>query len=287
MKKVAIVGAGNVGLVLAIKLQNNNYHIYSAFTRKSEKNSYVENLLHCPVYNNPEEAVTGADIVFITTPDSVIEETCQAIELKDRFTCDQLILHTSGAHSSDILSSARKKGCRVLSFHPLQTFPNLESGLAAIPGTYFTVEGDETALEEAARLIEALEGKLLSIPTELKPLYHAAASVACNYLVSLMDISLAMFTMMNIPREEAFAALTPLVERTIGNLKTMTPEKALTGPIARGDITTIKAHLKILSEHAPELITVYKSLGIHTTQLASGKETLDKREENILMELFK
>jgi len=286
MKKIAIVGAGNVGLVLAIKLQSSSYHIWSAFTRNRDKNSYLENLLNCPVYNNPDEAVTGADIIFITTPDSAIEETCQAIALKDRFTRDQLVLHTSGAHSSDILGSAREKGCRVLSFHPLQTFPDHTAGLAALPGTYFTVEGDEAALEEAARLIEALEGKLLSIPTALKPLYHAAASVACNYLVSLMDISLTMFAMMGIPREQAFTALTPLVERTIDNLKTMSPAKALTGPISRGDTATVRAHLAVLSEHVPELVTVYKSLGIYTTMLASRKGTLAENEENNLIKLL-
>ena len=123
----------------------------------------------CPVYSEPEKAASEADIVLLTTPDRVIEEVCQSIAAKKGFQKGQVVLHTSGAHSSNILVAARNAGAFALSLHPLQTFPSL-SWFAFLAGHLFAVEGDEKALPFARELVDAMEGKMLTIPTEMKPL---------------------------------------------------------------------------------------------------------------------
>lgn len=286
MRKIAIIGAGNVGKVLGYALYKRGYTIASAFSRSEKSRKLAANLFQCPVYSDPEKAAYEAEVVFLTTPDRVIEEVCAAIASKKGFRKGQIVLHTSGAHSSTILFSARNMGADVLSFHPLQTFPELEAGLRSLPGTFFAVEGDEKALPLAEELVDAMEGKMLTIPTEMKPLYHAAACVACNYLVSLMDVSLRMYRVMDISPEKAFEALSPLIFSTMGNIKALGPEKALTGPVSRGDSSTISSHIDIMRKLTPELLPLYRSLGLYTVDLALRKGTLDKEGEGKIKKLL-
>lgn len=286
MRKIAIIGVGNVGKVFGCALSKKGYRIASAFSRSEKNRKLAADLLGCPVYSEPEKAASEADVVLLTTPDRVIEEVCESIAAKKGFQKGQVVLHTSGAHSSNILIAARNAGAFVLSFHPLQTFPELKAGLRSLPGTFFAVEGDEKALPLARELVDAMEGKMLTIPTEMKPLYHAAACVACNYLVSLMDVALRMYKVMGISPQKAFEALSPLIFSTIGNIKALGPEKALTGPVSRGDSSTISSHIDIMNRLSPELLPLYRSLGLYTVDLALKKGTLDKEGEEKIKNLL-
>ncbi len=279
MKKIAVIGAGNVGTVLGLALSRQGYLIVGAAAKTAESRAAAGEKLKCPVYSEPHLASRKADIVFITTPDRVIKVVCDEIAQKDGFSSGQIVIHCSGVHSSKILQSAREAGAFILSMHPLQTFPGTEAGLRALPGTFFAVEGDEPALPAAEELVDALGGRVLSIPTEMKTLYHAAACVACNYLASLLDGALRMYEQMGVSREQAVEALYPLISMTLENIKEVGPEKALTGPIARGDITTIYSHVEELKHSLPEILPLYNILGLYTTKLALKKGTLDKEQE--------
>lgn len=275
MRKVSVIGAGNLGRVLGCALKEKGYEIAAAFALTEKSRSLAAELFGCSTYKEPEEAALAGDIVFITTPDGVIEEVCTGIADRGGFKQGQVIIHTSGAHSAAVLSSAKEKGAKAISLHPLQTFPDLKEGLASLPGTFFAVEGDEEAFYVAEEIIDALEGKMLSIPTEMKPLYHAAACVACNYFVSLMDIALKLYEPMGISAKDASQALYPLVEATLRNVVNLGPEKALTGPIARGDISTVEVHIEQINTHFPQLLPYYKQLGLHTADVAFRKGTLN------------
>jgi len=286
VKKIAIIGAGNVGKVLGYALMKKGYPITGVVCRTEDSGKKAAHLLQCPVYLQPELASREAEIVFLTTPDRLIEDVCKLMAARGGFRKGQVVLHTSGAHSSNILSSARREGAYALSFHPLQSFPALEEGLSCLPGTFFAVEGDEECFPPAQDLVDALQGKLLFIPTEMKELYHAAACIASNYLVSLTDIALQCFSVMNIPAEKAFEALSPLIFGTLHNIREIGPEKALTGPIARGDLPTIRAHLAKMKILLPELVSIYKQMGLYTAGLAVRKGTLERAEEDELKTLL-
>ncbi|HAP32271.1 MAG TPA: DUF2520 domain-containing protein [Firmicutes bacterium] len=286
MKRLAIIGAGNVGKVLGTALKAKGYRLGAAFCRTEMSRRVAEQVLRCPVPETAAQAAQAGDIVFITTPDRVIREVCEKIAATGGFRPGQYVLHTSGAHSSAVLTAARAEGAYVLSFHPLQTFPGLEVGLQSLPGTFFTVEGDAAALDLAAELVDALGGKMLSIPTALKPLYHAAACAACNYLVTLMDAALEMYAVMGIPAENAMEALSPLVQGTLRNIAVLGPQQALTGPIARGDLSTISCHQEILAQHCPALLPLYTRLGLDTVDLARRKGTLGENEAHAIKQLL-
>lgn len=286
MKEIAIIGAGNVGKVLGYALMKKGYRIKGVVCRSEDSARKASRLLECPVYLQPETAAREAEIVFLTTPDRVVEDVCKLIADRGGFRKGQVVLHTSGVHSSEILSSARREGAYGLSFHPLQTFPSLEEGLGSLPGTFFAVEGDEDCFPLAQDLVKTLQGKLFFIPAEMKALYHAGACIACNYLVSLMDVALQCFTVMGIPVETAFEALSPLIFSTLHNIREIGSEKALTGPIDRGDLSTIHAHLAKMEALLPELIPVYKQMGLYTAELAVRKGTLTKAEEEEIKTLL-
>lgn len=286
MKSISIVGAGNVGKVLGVALRTKGYPLAAAFCRTTESRRKAEEVLQCSFYDDKAKVAVTGDIVFLTTPDRVIEEVCNDIAAAGGFRPGQIVLHTSGAHSSAVLTAARSKGAHVLSFHPLQTFPGLEVGLQSLPGTFFTVEGDKDGFGLAEELVGALNGKMLSIPTELKPLYHAAACVACNYLVSLMDVAMRMYEIMDIPAENAMEALSPLIEGTLRNIASLGPRDALTGPIARGDAPTVSSHLENMERQCPELIPLYSGLGLYTVELARRKGTLDEMEAKDILKML-
>ncbi|MGI5875212.1 MAG: Rossmann-like and DUF2520 domain-containing protein [Dethiobacteria bacterium] len=286
MKTISIIGAGNVGKVLGYALKEKGYRILAATAKTQASRETAARLLDCAVFDDPAKAAADAEIVFITTPDRLIEEVCEQMAARDAFKKGQLVLHTSGAHSSSVLLSASKEGAQVISFHPLQTFPGFEVGIRSLPGTYYAVEGDKEAYPVAEELVTALEGKMLSIPTEMKALYHAAACVACNYLSSLMDMAFLMYEPMGISAGQAMEALSPLIDSTLKNIKELGTEKALTGPIARGDLPTISAHLKQLKELIPDFLPLYKELGIYTAGLAVRKGTLQEEGQKALKKLL-
>lgn len=276
MKKIAVIGAGRVGTALAQVLQEKGYPLAGVCCRTETSAGCAAGRLGCAVYTDPAALARRAEIVLITTPDRSIEAVCRHLAGEEAVGSGQVVLHTSGVHSSSILASAGERGAAVLSMHPLQTFPNVEAGIRNLKGSYFTLEGDERALPTGLAMVEAFEGRPLTIPTAMKPLYHAAACVACNYFVGLIDLALQMMEQSGVPKQQALPALLPLVEGTLSNIKRVGVPAALTGPIDRGDHGTVAAHLRVIEEVMPAAKELYCSLGRQTAQAARAKGTLDE-----------
>lgn len=285
--KLAVVGAGNVGTCLALRLKEKGFKVVGVCCRTEQSSRRASEILDCRYDLVPSRVTREAEIVFITTPDRSIEETCRRLAEGGGVLPGQVVLHTSGAHSSAILKSARERGAAVLSLHPLQTFPSVEAGVGNIAGSYFTLEGDIQAVQVGKALVEALQGHPLFIPTAMKPLYHAAACVACNYFVEIVDLALRMMEKAGVSRSDALPALMPLLEGTLANLKKVGSPQALTGPIDRGDSLTVSAHLEILERIAPEITGLYCLLGRHTAEVARDKGTLDPDSYQQLLEIFR
>lgn len=284
--KIAIVGAGNVGTTLAVLFQKAGHTVTGIASRSRESAARAGERAGVPFGTNPTEFTRNSDIVFITTPDRLIADVCRQIASAGGFTPGTVVAHTSGAHSSEILKSAEEAGAAPVSFHPLQTFANPEAGIKNLPGSFITVEGSERALPKARELVESLNCRLLEIPTDGKPLYHAAACIACNYLTTLLDSGLAVMEAAGISREDGLSALFPLIEGTLKNIIRVGTTQALTGPIARGDASTVAAHLSSMEKKLPSVIPLYKTLGQVTVNLAVDKGTLGQKEREELLTLL-
>jgi predicted short-subunit dehydrogenase-like oxidoreductase (DUF2520 family) len=203
------------------------------------------------------EVVRAGEIVIIGVTDDLILETCRAVA--GRVGPGQHVLHLSGSVGLDALAPAREAGAEVLSLHPLQSFPDVEEGVARLPGSGIAV----TALtQEAAAFGEALArdagGVPFRLPDEVKPLYHAAAVFASNYLVTVEGMADHLFRLAGL--EEPLPLYAPLVRTAFDRTLAMGPEAALTGPAVRGDVGTIRRNLEALSSHAPEAVPAYAAL---------------------------
>jgi predicted short-subunit dehydrogenase-like oxidoreductase (DUF2520 family) len=193
----------------------------------------------------------------------------------------QYVMHMSGALTSEALAPAALQGAVVLSVHPLQSFANSEQAIKILPGSIFSIEGDAAGMPIAQRIVEDLGGRFFPIRKESKPLYHAGACAASNYLVTLISQAIELLATSGIPREMCLPALLPLVEGTLHNIKQVGIPQALTGPIARGDTSTIERHLLQMEEVDSGLVQFYRTLGMNTVDVAVRKGGIsgDKAEE--------
>jgi predicted short-subunit dehydrogenase-like oxidoreductase (DUF2520 family) len=187
-----------------------------------------------------------------------------AAELAAAGLRDSTILHTSAAAGPEALAILRGTGNSVGVLHPLQTVPSAERGIETLPGATYAVAGDEPATAWARELVHLLGGNVLAVDPQRWGLYHAAAVMACNYQVTLVDAALELMEIAGIERDQARGALAPILRTTMDNILLQGPEAALTGPIRRGDIGTIATHLEALNSARPETKRLYVAAGLRT-----------------------
>ena len=285
--RIAIVGCGRVGSALAKFLSEAGYKL-SGFASKSFSSAKkLADLTTTGHFTKiPWEITKKADIVFLTTPDSVISNICSSIAFNDGFKRDSVVLHCSGSLPSTILSSAKTCDAFIGSMHPMQSFALNGGNGSPFHGIIFAVEGDIQALHIAAKISSDLGADCIPIKTEDKSLYHAAAVVASNYLVTLLSLAFRLIEHAGISGSDTWRVLKPLIEGTLSNIEKAGIPAALTGPIARGDIETVKRHIEAIEKKSPELLDLYNTLGFHTIGIAESKGTLSKKSANILKSLF-
>lgn len=284
---IAVIGAGKVGSALAILLHKKGYAVSGVASRTLDSAARLAGRLNCPVFEDCARAARGADVVFVTTPDREIAPVSARIAAGGGYRPGQVVAHTSGAHPSGELHGAREAGALAVSIHPLQSFAEVEGAMENLPGSYFALEGDEGAVKLAERIVKDLGGKSFIIDAGDKPLYHAAACIASNYLVSLMHFATGLYQNFGLSREEAFKALLPLVRGTVENIRRAGPVKALTGPLARGDVPTVKGHLEALEKVSGQERELYRQLGEYTVRVALEKGSIDANQGKHLIKMLK
>jgi predicted short-subunit dehydrogenase-like oxidoreductase (DUF2520 family) len=278
MLKAGFIGAGTTGTALAVRLSQKGWPVVAVSSRTlSSAQRLAKRVPSCQVYHTAQELADLAEMVFITTPDDVIAQVCSEVHWHKK----QSVLHCSGAHSVDILGPAKKLGAAVGSFHPLQTFADVDQAIANLPGSTFALEGEEPLLSTLKELTRLLNGNWVELKPGDKVLYHAAAVFACNYLVTLVKLAQDLWKDFGVSPKEATRALLPLLRGTLNNIDNIGLPNCLTGPVARGDLGTIEKHLRALDARSPSLRTTYKELGLQTIPiaLAKGKVNEQKAEE--------
>ena len=282
----AIIGTGMVGTAIGFLLKKAGYKI-SAIADKSpaalkRARSYIEGVIFC----KSQEAVDKADYILITTPDDKISSTCREIALNPSIK-NKFVYHMSGACDLDILDSARKAGATVGSIHPLQSFSSIDQAIQNIPGSYFAITADDKAQVPAKIIVCNLGGIPFLISSGQKPLYHAAACIASNYLVSLMNTVESIYQAIGMNEKDAKKAYLPLVYGSLKNIEKSDSVSSLTGPIARGDLGTIKKHTAAISKNLPQFSSLYSSLGLITVKVAQKKGTLNARQAKEINAILK
>jgi predicted short-subunit dehydrogenase-like oxidoreductase (DUF2520 family) len=277
---VAIVGAGRAGAALGHALAGKGCRICGVASRSLASAQKLAARYQAAASIKPQEVTAKAQVIFITTPDDSIAETARQTAQAGGFKEGQFVYHSSGALGADVLAAAKECGAFVGCMHPLQTLAGNQDLLV---NCYFALDGDGEAVETAKGLVQLIGGTSLHVPAESRALYHAAASVASNYLVALLHAAGHMLKEAGI--NDGTKVLMPLVAGTLKNIENQGTIAALTGPISRGDIKTVAKHFDALKGTGEA--DLYAALARYTIQIAVEKGTLDTNKAEEIMKLAK
>jgi predicted short-subunit dehydrogenase-like oxidoreductase (DUF2520 family) len=284
---VAILGLGKVGTAVGFLLRQAGYRIVAVASRS--KASLTQGIVYTggKPYLNFSKAARAANCVIIATSDDAIADVCKKISSAGGIKPGAKVIHMSGAGGLDLLKSAQVAGAHIACIHPLQSFPDVDSAVRNIPGSTFGITSADEIKEWSVQVVRDLGGVPFFISDADKPLYHAAACIASNYLTTLIHMIEEIYQSVGMSREDAMRAIWPLVMGTISNIETKGTVRALTGPVARGDAGTVRKHADALRRKLPALLQAYSALGILTADLGLKKKTLSPKTARLIKKILK
>jgi predicted short-subunit dehydrogenase-like oxidoreductase (DUF2520 family) len=257
---VSIVGAGRVGRALGRRLYELGWRI-DAVTARSTSNARAA--VRVIGAGNPSDRLThqvlNSRVVLVTVPDAAIECAAnQLAPLGGEEWRGKVVLHTSGAMEPYALKPLADLGAATGSMHPMQTFSHQNT--PDLARCIFGIDGSPSALRAARKMIHQMGGVAVRLSGTNKAAYHAAGSFACVYVLTIVEAATRMLMAQGFTRRQAMRALLPLTRQTLDNFERVGPYAAWTGPLARGDFSTLRKHVDALSELDPEYLQAYEVL---------------------------
>lgn len=241
--KLGIVGNGRLGKALSAALRDAGYEVDGPAARGE---------------------VPAGDAILLCVPDAEITAAAETVA-----GAAPLVGHTSGATSLGALRPAARGGAHVFGLHPLQTFAE-GGGTPDLRGIGCAIAGSTPqALDAAREIAEGLGMVAFELPDHKRAAYHAAASVASNFLITLQAMAEEVARDAGLEPAQARALLAPLVRTTVENWVALGPRAALTGPVARGDTQTVTAQRRAISAASPQLLPLFDALVERTKAVAA------------------
>jgi len=282
MESVAVVGPGRMGLSLAAALLRSR-----ALERLTIIGRSVEPPPH-PLFDSTDTPVEyrvgaqplplGTTVLILAVPDRALAEVAHDFALAGPPPAGCAALHVSGALTGDVLTPLHGAGYAVGSMHPLQSIADPWSGAERLIGATYALAGERAAVAAGRRLVSALGGHAIVVTARARATYHAAAVMASNYLVTLHDAATRLMREADVAADDASAAIASLMRGTLDNLEQLGAPAALTGPVARGDVETVRLHLSRLSPPDREL---YCALGRATLRIARAAGLDEERAADL------
>jgi predicted short-subunit dehydrogenase-like oxidoreductase (DUF2520 family) len=286
-ERIVIVGAGRMGLAIGAALHDTGdierltyfgramepppHPIFDPTASEGDVGIVEYRVLPAPLPND-------TTIALLAVPDRAIPEVAYDIAHMGTTPPGCVVLHLSGAISTDVLTPLHTAGYAVGSLHPLQAVADAWISGDRLVGSAFAIAGEPAAMSAARRIVQLLDGIVLVIPPALRPLYHAAAVMVSNYTIALVSMGARLLMEAGVPERDAVPALLPLLQGTVSNIEHLGVPAALTGPIPRGDTDTIRLHLARLSDRDRVL---YCGLGLEMLDLARNAGLDPDRAEEI------
>lgn len=281
---MSIFGRGALGSALHNFFKKKSYFIRSVWDRNggdiySDKDDSVfksEN-------NLPKHENEIGDLIFIAVPDDQISPLSKQLSLTPIQWENKSVIHCSGNLPSNICSDLSERGAKVAAMHPIQTFQKGDTQ-NRFNEIYITLEGEPELLDFLHTIVNDMGAYPIRITPEQKRVIHIASVIASNYLVSLMNISESLLNDAGI--DEGIDILQPLVAQTVQNMFEKGVADSLTGPISRGDVESVKYHLKSLKGNKP-YSEIYNLMGLEALKIAEKKGTLSNELADELEKLLK
>lgn len=273
--RFGLIGPGRVGISLAYLLSQQGLTLTTVVGHSFASLEQAQRYLRGGVSAALPEFTTDLkklpdqlDLILLAVRDDQIATVVKDLWQQNVLRPNQGLIHFSGTLPADVGQLPGMTEIRYLAMHPLQAVASIEAGITRLTQCVWSLEGEIEAVQMGEKLLTALGVRWLKIAREQKTLYHAAACVASNYLVTIIQMASEMLKTVGFPPELAEQALLPLIAGTIENLREKKPEEALTGPIARGDIGTVEKHIQAIAKANPDWLLSYAALGKATLQFA-------------------
>jgi predicted short-subunit dehydrogenase-like oxidoreductase (DUF2520 family) len=278
VKTLNIIGSGRVGRACGrLWAKARVFEIQDVLTRSRASAAAAVKFIGAGHAVGHLDEMRPADVWMIATRDDAIVPSCVTLAASGKIVPGKIVFHVSGATPSSDLNPASERGARIASVHPIKTFSDARLAAQTFPGTYCGAEGDLEALKVLKPAFVKIGAKVLDINPELKPIYHSGGVFACNYLVALIETALRAHEKAGIPRAASLKALEPMVRETVDAIFDKGPEQALTGPISRGDVATVRRQLAMVRGWDAELGGLYRGLGLLAVALAESGQRIDVR----------
>ncbi len=283
---VGVVSAGRVGSVVGAALARAGHAVVGASGLSNASVRRAEQLLPDVPLLPPDEVARSADLVLLALPDDALPGMVRGLVATGSLRPGQIVVHTSGAHGIDVLAPAVEVGALPLALHPVMTFTgraeDLERLAACSIGVTATA-GDEAAWNVGEALTVEMGAEPVRIPDEARALYHAALAHGANHLMTLVADCAELLREAGISQPERLVA--PLLSAALDNVLRH-GDRALTGPVARGDLGTVRKHLAVLAERAPDVAPSYRVLAKRTVARSNAAGLLDASAAAELTELL-
>jgi predicted short-subunit dehydrogenase-like oxidoreductase (DUF2520 family) len=265
MTRIGVVGAGRVGAVLAAALRAAGHEIVAAAGESTASVDRIDALLPGVRRAKPTDVARSCDLLLLTVPDDMLENVVTTMVGAGAIRPGQVVCHTSGRHGLAVLRAATAIGARPLALHPAMTFTGTAVDLDRLSGCVFGVTAGEADRPLAESLVADIGGVAMWVPEDKRTLYHAGLAHGANHLVTL--VAQAMELLAASGADDPAATLRPLLSAALDNAL-VAGDAALTGPIVRGDVNTVAAHLADIAESAPATIPSYVAMAKATADRA-------------------
>lgn len=280
---VGVVGTGRAGSVLGAALNRAGHEVVAAYGVSDTSRLRAEALLPDVPLVPVEEVMAQADLVLITIPDDALEQFVAGAVSQSFVTPGQLLVHASGRYGIGVLAAATAVGALPLALHPAMTLTGTSLDLHRLSGAPFGVTAPEALRPIAEALVVEMGGEPVWVPEESRALYHAALANGANHLVTLVSQSVDLLASAGV--EEPAKLLSPLLYAALDNALRQ-GDQALTGPVVRGDASSVAAHIEVIGEISPEARNAYIALARLTADRALDAGLLNPVNASQLLEVL-
>lgn len=264
--KIGIIGAGKVGCSMGKYFVENGIPVAGFYSRHQESAEQAATFTKTEKFDSLTSLVDLCDMVFIATPDDAIREVWNRI--RSLSIENKVICHFSGSLSSDVFSHREQTGALCCSLHPMYAFSDRFTSYEKLNTVIFSIEGDKQGIVRLRELFLPLGNSVYEIASDKKVKYHCAASMVSNMMIGLYELSIRMLEDCGLDQEQARLFVEPLVRGNIENVLNTSSAEALSGPIERRDLETVKKHLMVLQGREKR---IYQDLGQIVLQIAEEK----------------
>lgn len=278
--RVGVIGAGRVGATLATALRAAGHEIVAAAGESAASRTRIETMLPGVPVQKPTAVARACDVLLLTVPDDMLGNVVSTLADAGALRAGQYVVHTSGRHGLAVMAPAVAVGARPIALHPALTFTGTDVDLPRLQGCVFGVTAPPAERAMAERLVADLGGRIMWVPEERRSLYHASLAHGANHLVTLVSQAMEMLAAAGVGDAESGVdpadTLRPLLEAALSNALAY-GDAALTGPIVRGDIETVRAHLVELARATPQDLPAYVAMARATLGRAQADGRLEAR----------